>query len=187
MQDGGPGRWPTIPLRPAISWFSIYLSRGNAQSDFSLFDATATRIQSLVDNTSLAISASGQVSDAPLVVPMQFGLGGSRFGRGYEPSELTGDEGIAASVEGRYDIPLFSDFFGHPQLYAFYDVGQIWNIDPLPGTFSSASLASAGGGIRFTVLGRIDIDFELAKPLTRNIASRGNKSLRPLFTVSTRF
>ena len=166
---------------------SIYLSRGNAQSDFSLFTATATRIQSLIDNTSLAVSASGQVSDAPLVVPMQFGLGGSRFGRGYEPSELTGDEGVAASVEARYDIPFFSDIFGHPELYAFYDVGQIWNIDALPGTFSSASLASAGGGIRFTVLGRIDIDFELAKPLTRAIASRGNKDVRPLFNISTRF
>ena len=166
---------------------SIYLSRGNAQSDFSLFTATATRIQSLMDNTSLAVSASGQVSDAPLVVPMQFGLGGSRFGRGYEPSELTGDEGVAASAEGRYDIPVFSDIFGHPQLYAFYDVGQIWNVDPLPGTFSSASLASVGGGIRFTVLGRVDIDFELAKPLTRKIASRGDKSLCPLFNVSTRF
>jgi len=163
------------------------LSRANGRNDFTLFDATATRIQTLADRISLKLSATGQISRTPLLTPVQFGLGGSQFGRGYEPSELTGDEGIAGSVEGRYDIPFVSQIIGQPQLYAFYDAGEIWNRDALPGTPQHASLTSAGAGIRFIALGRFDVDFELAKPLTRKIASRGDKNIRPLFDISTRF
>ena len=166
---------------------SNHLSRLNGHSDYSLFVGTATRIQSIAGGTSLALSISGQVASASLLTPVQFGLGGSRFGRGYEPSELTGDDGFAASVEGRYDLPFFSQIIGHPQIYAFYDVGQIWNIDPLPNAPSSASLASAGAGVRFTFLDRFDLDLEIAKPLTRIVASRGDKNFRPLFNISTHF
>jgi len=166
---------------------SPYLSRAGGHSDFTLFYGEAMRVQSLFDNASLALSVSGQVAGSPLLVPVQFGLGGSRFGRGYEPSELTGDDGFAGSVEGRYDLPFFSDVFGRPQLYGFWDAGEVWNRAAPPGTLSQASLASAGGGVRFTFLRHFDVDFELAKPLTRAIASRGNKDVRPLFNVSTRF
>ena len=50
-----------------------------------------------------------------------------------------------------------------------------------------ASLASAGIGFRLTILERFSVGFELAKPLTRPIASRGNKDFRPLFSISTKF
>lgn len=166
---------------------SLGLSRANGHSDFTRFYAEATRIQSLTDRASLALSIAGQFAGSPLLTSVQFGLGGSRFGRGYEPSELTGDEGIAGSVEGRYDLPLNGTLIDRPQLYAFYDVGQVWNIDALPGTFPQASLASVGGGIRFDLLNHFSIAFELAKPLTRQIASRGNKDIRPLFNISTGF
>jgi hemolysin activation/secretion protein len=163
------------------------LSRAGGHSDFTLLYGEATRIQSLFDSASLALSASGQVAGSPLLVPVQFGLGGSRFGRGYEPSELTGDDGIAGSLEGRYDLAAMSDTFGRPQLYAFYDVGEIWNRAAALGTPPKESLASAGGGIRFTFLRYFEVDLELAKPLTRPVASRGNKDIRPLFNISTRF
>jgi hemolysin activation/secretion protein len=163
------------------------LSRAGGHSDFTLVYGEATRIQSLFEDTSLALSVSGQHAASPLLTPVQFGLGGSRFGRGYEPSELTGDDGIAGSVEGRYDLQFIADFLGRPQLYAFYDVGQIWNQEAPLGTPPRESLASVGGGIRFSLLGHIDLDLGLAKPLTRAIASRGNKDIRPLFSISTRF
>jgi hemolysin activation/secretion protein len=166
---------------------SANLSRAGGHSDFTLVYGEATRIQSLFGNTSLALSIAGQHAASPLLTSVQFGLGGSRFGRGYEPSELTGDDGVAGSIEGRYDLPSIAEFLGHPQLYAFYDVGQIWNQEAPLGTPPRESLASVGGGVRFTLLGHFDLDLGLAKPLTRAIASRGNKDIRPLFSISTRF
>jgi hemolysin activation/secretion protein len=166
---------------------SANLSRAGGHSDFTLVYGEATRIQSLFENASLVLSVAGQHAASPLLTSVQFGLGGSRFGRGYEPSELTGDDGVAGSIEGRYDLPSIAEFLGHPQLYAFYDVGQIWNQEAPLGTPPRESLASVGGGVRFTLLGHFDLDLGLAKPLTRAIASRGNKDVRPLFSISTRF
>jgi hemolysin activation/secretion protein len=166
---------------------SITASRANGRSDFTRLYVEATRIQSLYDNWSLALSLSAQKADVPLLSSVQFGLGGSRFGRGYEPSELTGDDGVAGSIEARYDLSWDFGPLSGPQFYAFYDVGGIWNINPSLGTPLQESLASAGLGIRLTLFDRISAGFELAKPLTRAVASRGDKDIRPLFNISTKF
>ena len=161
------------------------LSRANGNSDFTKLNLQATRIQSIAPRVSLAIAAAGQISGDALLSSQQFGLGGAQFGRGYEPSELTGDQGAAVDIEGRYSPPIWPVL--SPQLYAFYDVGIIWLNAPLAGERRGDSLASAGLGFRFTFAHHLNAEFELAKPLTRDIASRGNKDVRPLFTVSTTF
>lgn len=163
------------------------LSRANGHADFTRFYVEATRVQPLFGRISMALSVAGQLAATPLLTPVQFGLGGSRFGRGYEPSELIGDNGIAASIEGRYDLATGITSIRYAQLYTFYDVGKIWNKEVPAGSFSQASLASAGAGIRFDLFGKLSVDLELAKPLTRPIASRANKDVRLLFNVSTRF
>jgi hemolysin activation/secretion protein len=162
------------------------LSRAKGHSDFSLISGQATRVQSLMPRISVALSAAGQYAFDPLLSSQQFGLGGRRFGRGYEPSELTGDSGAVLSIEPRYDPPL-NLLIKQPELYAFYEVGEVWQKSPLAGQPKDASLASAGFGFRFQVGARLFADFELAKPLTRDIASRGNKDVRPLFDISTTF
>jgi hemolysin activation/secretion protein len=74
-----------------------------------------------------------------------------------------------------------------PELYGFYEAGEVWQKSPLAGEPEHASLASAGFGFRFQFANRFSADFELAKPLTRDIASRGNKDIRPLFDISANF
>jgi hemolysin activation/secretion protein len=162
---------------------AAYLSRADGGGAFTKFDAQATRVQTLLPQWSLAVAATGQFSDNSLLTSQQFGLGGAEFGRGYEPSELTGDKGAGGSVELRYSpaiLPALS-----PQLYGFYEVGIVWLNAPLSREENGASLASAGGGVRFSLTHNLTADVELAKPLTRPIASRGNKNVRPLFAVTT--
>lgn len=163
------------------------LSRANGHSDFTLLHIDATRLQTIAPRWSVALSLSGQVAGTPLLVSQQFGLGGSRFGRGYEPSEITGDNGVAGSVEGRYDPSWLRLPATQSQFYAFYDAGAVWLKSPAAGQSNEMSLASAGLGIRFRVANRFTAEFEAAKPLTRPIASRGNKDVRPLFSLATTF
>jgi hemolysin activation/secretion protein len=162
------------------------LSRANGRSDFTLISGQATRVQSLIPRVSVAFAIAGQYAFDPLLSSQQFGLGSRRFGRGYEPSELTGDSGAALSIEPRYDPPL-NLLVRQPELYAFYEVGEVWQKSPLVGQPKDASLASAGLGFRFQLGSQLFADFELAKPLTRDIASRGNKDIRPIFDISTTF
>ena len=163
------------------------LSRANGRSDFTKLNLDALRIQSVAPRVSVALGAQVQLTNDSLLSSQQCGLGGSRFGRGYEPSELTGDVCGALSIEGRYTLPLKADFIQTPQLYAFWEGGIASLNHPLLGEPQRQSLASAGVGFRFKLAHRITAEFELAKPLTRPIASRGNKNLRPLFAVSTQF
>ncbi len=163
------------------------LSVANGHSDFTRFYIDLTRNQSISGRFGLGFAAAGQIAAKPLLSSMRFGLGGSRFGRGYEPSELTGDNGLACSVEARYSLPTWRTLFINPQFYIFYDIGNVWNISPAAGQSHSQSLASAGPGLRFNLPHNLSVDLELAKPLTRDIASRGNRNVRLLFSVISRF
>jgi len=163
------------------------LSVANGHSDFTRLYADLTRSQRIAGPFGLGFAASAQVASAPLLSAQRFGLGGSRIGRGYEPSEILGDNGIAASIEARYNLPAGDTIFIYPQLYVFYDIGKVWNIDPAVGQPKSQSLASAGPGVRFDLFRQISANIELAKPLTRDIASRGNRHTRLLFSIVSRF
>lgn len=163
------------------------LSRANGHSDFTRLYADLTRNQTISGPFGLGFAAAAQVASVPLLSAEQFGLGGSRFGRGYEPSELTGDNGLAGSIEARYNLPVGNTSFINPQLYFFYDIGEVWNIDPAVGQPKSQSLASFGPGLRFDLAHQLSLEFELAKPLTRDIASRGNRHVRLLFSILARF
>jgi len=165
---------------------SANLSVSNGHSDFTRVTANLTRNQQLWGPFELGLSAEGQLSWVPLLSPVRFGLGGSRFGRGYEPSEILGDKGVAGSVEARFNLPFKSSLIIHPQLYVFYDVGKVWNISPAAGQANSESLASVGPGFRFGLTKYISADVEVAKPLTRDIASHGNRDWQVLFSVSGR-
>jgi hemolysin activation/secretion protein len=162
---------------------SSNLSRVNGKSNFTLISGELTRIQNLHQGVSLAIFMSGQYAFDPLLSSQQFGLGGRRFGRGYEPSELTGDNGIGVSIEPRIDLPLNIPKT-KVQAYAYYDLGRVWTKTPLVGQLTSQNLSSAGVGLRARIGPHISASIELAKPLTRDISARANRNVRPFFSLS---
>ena len=63
----------------------------------------------------------------PLFTSQQFYLGGAAFGRGYGSAEISGDNGIAGSVELRFDQKLSYRYLTGYQLYGFVDAGTAWN------------------------------------------------------------
>ena len=80
-----------------------FLSRDGASGKFSALNFWFTRYQTITDAWSLKIAAAGQTASGPLFLSQQFYLGGLAFGRGYGAAEISGDNGMAGSLELRFD------------------------------------------------------------------------------------
>lgn len=162
------------------------LSRLEAAPDFMKVDFSYTRQQPISNDWLVLARVAGQWADSPLYSSEEFGFGGQGFGRAYDPSEITGDHGIAASAELRYNsAPAIGQLQFVP--FAFYDVGKVWNIDA--GLDGSAS--SAGLGVAITLPSGISATLTAAQPLTRDIDNPinggGEKAPRLSFGLSYKF
>jgi hemolysin activation/secretion protein len=167
----GGYNWASLSVSRGIKAFGASkenddnLSRSEAKPDFTKAEISLTRLQSLPKNFSLVTSASGQWSSGALYSSEEFGYGGQSFGRAYDASEITGDHGISAAVEIRYNgIETWKDLKFTP--YGFYDIGAVWNEDE--GQSKKESGASAGLGTRIETSMGFALNAGLAFPLTRN-------------------
>jgi hemolysin activation/secretion protein len=154
-------------------------SRPDASSDFTTLSAWADWQRDMSGAFSLALAARGQISSTPLLITEDIGLGGNSFLRGYNFSERSGDNGVMGLAELRYD---WDDAFGlmrRMQFYGYADGGVVGNLD---GGRGSGSLASGGGGIRTDITRDLDLDLELAIPLTGPRYDTDDRS--PRFNVS---
>lgn len=164
-----------------------FASRADGEVQFTKLVAEYYRWQRLWgDELALAFRASGQKSSAALLSSEEMGLGGARFGRGYEYSELTGDDGAAASIELQYTpdlrLPLADNF----TFFGFYDIGAVWNRNA-PAASRQLSLASAGGGVRFRLLEQLNATVEVGKPLTRDSSRGTDRDPQVYFSLYNQF
>lgn len=161
------------------------LSRGRGQADYTKFTAEFSRLQALPSlPMNLLFAAKGQKSANTLLSSEEFGLGGSRYLRAYDPSEVVGEDGYAASLELRYNGQFDNPNFSNYQLYGFYDVGSVWNDDAVD---RRTSLASAGVGVRWAMFERVNADLSLAVPLTQDVETEGDDDARLFFSLSAAF
>ena len=146
------------------------LSRPDGRANFTLFTANAMRLQGIVNRLSLLAAVQGQTSLVPLLAGQQFGFGGSEYGRGYDPSEIVGDRGLAGKFELRLDTNPEWVLLKSTQFYIFYDIGVVWNIDTT-NQAAKVSASSAGYGVRFGIIKNVNANLYMAKPLTKTVAS----------------
>ena len=138
-------------------------SRGDAPPDFTTLAWWLNWRRGLAPRVSLSLAANGQFSAQPLLIGESFALGGNAFLRGYDFAQSVGDQGIAGVGELRYDWPSALGAVRNVQLYAFADGGTVTNLgDGLGG----GTLASSGAGFRADITRTLDLDFEVAVPLT---------------------
>ena len=157
-------------------------SRPDASGRFTKAAFTAQVVRPVSEKATLQLAAAGQYSDRPLLSVEEFALGGSRFGRAFDFNELTGDRGIAASIEGAYRL---GDQKRGPQrieLFAYVDGGKVFQAGPPRGSQGRA-LMSAGVGNRFTI-GGISMSVEAGIPLKFDGKS---KSVRGFFSAYRAF
>jgi len=160
------------------------LSRADGDPQAATLVLDVSRYQPLIDDLlSLTVAGRGQRASDALVSSEEFSLGGARFGRGFEYGELTGDDGIAGSVELTLTPNLSLWFLTNPQLYGFYDTGVVWNRNVVFGD-ARQSLSSAGAGIRMTLAEDYNAGIELAKPLDRDSSRTNTDEWQALFFLS---
>ncbi|WP_375305003.1 POTRA domain-containing protein [Bradyrhizobium sp. A11] len=161
------------------------LSRDGASSNFSVLNLWFTRYQTLNDAWSLKLAAASQTASRPLFTSQQFYLGGAAFGRGYGAAEISGDNGLAGSLELRFDQKLDFRYWTGYQLYAFGDAGAVWNDGYR--LSEGLSLTSAGAGVRLFLPNDFQADLGVAVPLSYRAPDNERRSPRFLFTLSSAF
>ena len=140
-------------------------SRPGAGAGASIFTANANWEGPLVGPVSARLAFSGQLADAPLPIAQQISIGGPDFGRAYDYSERSGDEGALGSIELKYKLHgMAAGPIELSELYGFGDVGYLTNLDS---SLGAGSLYSAGFGGRFVVLRKMKMGLEVAFPLNQ--------------------
>ena len=155
------------------------LSRADGRPQFAKAKLDATITHKLFSSLDIGVIGAGQWADGGLVASEEFGVGGARLGRAYDYSEIVGDQGIAGAVELRWTWKKINDWLATAQLYAFADAARVWNNGG-----ASASLISAGSGIRVGVVPGISATLEIAKPLSRDVLSQGDREPRVFVSLS---
>ncbi|MBL8696755.1 MAG: ShlB/FhaC/HecB family hemolysin secretion/activation protein, partial [Alphaproteobacteria bacterium] len=152
-------------------------SRSDASGRFAKLRADAVRTQRLFGPFSAQLQLSGQIANRSLLSAEEFSLGGARYGRAFEPSELAGDRGWAGSAELRWSNPVRFDERVETELFAFADTGVVWN-DQL-GKDPREHLSSAGAGVRLRFQSWIRVAAEVATPLdssSRDLRRQGPRA-----------
>lgn len=159
-------------------WVSVW----GASPKFSALNFWFTRYQTINDNFSVKLASAGQIASGPMYLSQQFYLGGLAFGRGYGAAEISGDNGVAGSLELRFDHKLSYKYWTGFQLYSFVDSGLVWWDGWRPS--DSTALTSAGGGVRLFLGPDLQADLGVAVPLGYRAPDNRARDPRFLFTLS---
>jgi len=172
---------------PAVNLFSFEVSQGlpvfdasnkdpkssnlRAPSTFTKATLEIQRQQSIVDNWSILVAGEGQYAFNDLLSEEKIGLGGPLYGRGYDPSQIIGDEGLAGKVELQYGQTLGLDWFRDYQAYAFFDAGYVHDLHKF--VKQSNHLMTTGVGVRSNFTQQLSGFVLLAKQLSKGAAIPG--------------
>jgi hemolysin activation/secretion protein len=173
-----------LPILGASESDDDYLSRADGSGTFTTLQASASRLQAITGPYALFLSIAGQYSFSDLLSDEEFGVGGIRFGRGYDPKELSDDGGVGFTGELQFTKPTDLWALESYQLFAFYDYGKVWDHS----SSDSNALSSFGGGVRLWAAQDTSIALQLAKPLTRDSQrADGDRDTQLLFRALTHF
>ena len=80
------------------------LSRIDGRAVFTKVTLDVSRYQGISNEWGVYVAAMGQYAANPLLSAEEFRVGGARFGRAYNPSEISGDDGAALLAEREEEL-----------------------------------------------------------------------------------
>ncbi len=182
-----------LTLTQGLPWFNAtpmgdpLASREDADDQFTKAKLTADWTAPIAGASSLKLAAVIQIASGPLLSAQQIGAGGSGFGRAFEYSEISGDDGALGLIELRTDIKHPMRYIDWAQPYVFLDGGRVVILGANGGVGSiTQSIMSAGGGLR-TRLGKTALNLETAFPVDGVRYETGNQQPRLNFQLTRVF
>lgn len=135
------------------------LSPSQSDPQFFLGRASLATQQTILPELDVNFLVRGQVGSSGLPSLEAFSLGNYTVGRGFDPGTLTGDSGLASSLELRYspDLPV-PEQIDRIEFFGFAEGGMVWS----PGL--SAGLASGGVGVRADLFDRVSAEVSASLP-----------------------
>lgn len=125
-------------------------TRSGAKASYTLMHASGAYARALAQDWQLRLLANGQFSADALVPGEQFGAGGGSTVRGLEERALSTDSGLLVNAE-LYTPQLCGDGARWQcRVLGFVDAAHGSRRQALPGELRSASIASAGVGLRLS-------------------------------------
>ncbi|MDR3478399.1 MAG: ShlB/FhaC/HecB family hemolysin secretion/activation protein [Gammaproteobacteria bacterium] len=165
---------PILGATPESRAESGFVSRVGGSGHFTRMSTQLSRLQQFgASRYSAYVVMQAQYALEPLLATEQFAYGGAQqaLGRGYDPAELIGDRGAAGSLELRMNLSPEKRYLQAAQLYAFYDIGVIWNLKNVVDQKRKQSAASAGVGSRFFFTKNVSGNLMIAQPITRQVSA----------------
>ena len=163
------------------------LTRSQGDPLYSKAEIQVQRLQRMTSSVNLLLSGAGQWSATPLLSSEEFGVGGYNTGRGYDSSEVVGDDGISGTVELQWNKPRDIQYIHDYQLFGFVDAGRVWDQDATTSTGKRDSIVSAGIGVRADITENTEAGFGIALPLTRRVDTSNDNDPRYYFNVTHKF
>jgi hemolysin activation/secretion protein len=166
----------------------------NARANYVTVQSGMTRDQKIYHDWSVRLHADGQWASGPLFSNEQFGMGGPAGVRGYQSGVAYGDTGWRMTIEPRTpqvslgpvgntgsEVPFWV------RGSVFMDYGQLYRIDPTPGTtLNTATLLGVGWGVTANIGSHLDARVSMAWPLLSNTEIPGG-SAYVYFAVGAQF
>ncbi|MCI5060179.1 MAG: BamA/TamA family outer membrane protein [Alphaproteobacteria bacterium] len=164
------------------------MTRASGDPTFTKGNIEVQRLQRVTSSVNVLLSGKAQLSNNPLLSSEEFGVGGISTVRGYDPSEVVGDDGIAGKVELQWNTPIKeTKIVKDVQAFGFFDSGRVWNQDPTNAGDKRNSVTSTGGGLRFDLPLDVAAEFVVAKPLHRDIQTKRNRDVQYFFSLNKEF
>jgi len=163
------------------------LSRAAGEVDYTKVEAEYQRLQKIRPGLNMLLGAKGQYTSDPLLSSEEFGVGGVSYGRGYDSSEIIGDQGFAGKVELQWNEPYEWNMIEDYQLYSFFDIGRTFNEDAIANNQITDTLSSAGLGVRTDFTEDTKGSLTVAFPLNRDVQAENDRNPRVYFSLSHGF
>ena len=149
--------------------------RNDASPDgrFFYWGGQVLRVQHIgTDRDTLAFfRLNMQFSGDQLLSLNRFSIGGAQSIRGYRQNQLTGDNGVQASVELQFPVARDEEGLATVKLLPFVEAGTIWNSSCVNST--NQSLIGLGLGATYQPMRNLLLRLDYGIPLV-NVSNSGN-------------